>query len=503
MKKRKLARRLVAAAASAVVLLAMALVLAGCSCSSEQPAPQKVAVPDVEFMAVGDARAAIEQSGLTVGEVTFTADDKVPLGTVITQDPVAATEVDAGTAVSLDISTGSPNPAIVSVPDLTGKNKDEAEKALTAINLIPVSGDPVYSDVEPGKVCQQSLKPGSQAKEGDRVTFCVSLGKKTVAVPDETGKTYDDAKADLDAIDLGVDKATAYDDQAPEGTVMSQSIAAGTTVTEGTTVTLTVSLGVKPPDQVTVPDIMTYTLDDAINALESAGLNYTYSGDEDGTVSAMDPDAGTQVDVGSTVKFTLTSVAPVPTGEWTYNGVAASSISDDEQAIFDQAAGSSGLEPIAVLATQVVAGTNYAFLCDSGYDWHVIAIGVDTDGNASMINDAAIDITNVMTTDAGQADSYTAGSWEVPDAPSATLKPQDAAQAFDTAMAGYTGVGITPLATLATQLVDGTNYLIVGIGAPVTDGAPNQVYATVVNAAPDGTASFVDVSLLDLAQYLP
>ena len=52
------------------------------------------------------ATAAIEAAGLTVGTVTPQSSATVPAGTVISQDPPAATAVVAGTAVNLVVSTG-------------------------------------------------------------------------------------------------------------------------------------------------------------------------------------------------------------------------------------------------------------------------------------------------------------------------------------------------------------------------------------------------------------
>ena len=601
MKGRKPGIRLIAVLAAVVALCSMSFVLAGCSCSSQQTST-KVAVPDVVFMEGADAQQTLVNAGLTIGDEKFALSDSVATGDVISQEPAAATEVEKGTSVALVISCGKLNAKTVSVPDLTGKTQDEAEKSLQAVNLVPVPGNPVYSEtVEPGKVCQQSAKAGSQAKEGDQITFNVSLGKKMVDVPDETGKKFDDAKADLDKVNLGVDKATAYDDKVPADVVISQSIPAKTTVAEGTKVTLTVSLGAKPAEKVKVPNIMTYSLEDAENALKSAGLNYTYSGDPDGTVDAQDPVAGTEVDPGSTVKFTLQQAQqlvsvpdvsgmsgtdalaamqqadldldydtdnpdrviestnpsagalvdrgstvqavyppdpePEPAGAWTFNGEAASSVDGDAQAAFDQAAGNSGLEPIAVLAVRDVSARSYAFLCKSDADWHVVVVAMDdassddaaaddTDadddeaaaadgddgadpaddsddaaGDASaysMVSDVTIDITNVKTVD----NPPDIGPWEVPDAPSTTLEPDDAKAAFDAAMQGYDGVGITALATLATQVVNGTNYLVVGIGAPVTADPVNQVYAVTVYAPAGGDPEFSSVDILDLTQYM-
>ena len=54
-----------------------------------------------------------------------------------------------------------------------------------------------------------------------------------------------------------------------------------------------------------MPNVYTYTLSEAEAALVSAGLLYNYTGNEDGTVVAMYPEQGTEVDVGTTVTVLL------------------------------------------------------------------------------------------------------------------------------------------------------------------------------------------------------
>lgn len=89
-------------------------------------------VPDV----VGDdqptAEAAIVASHLTVGTVSPTTDGATVEndGTVKSQDPVADTLVDTGSAVDLELY------AAPVVPDLAGMTESEAGDALTAVDLI-------------------------------------------------------------------------------------------------------------------------------------------------------------------------------------------------------------------------------------------------------------------------------------------------------------------------------------------------------------------------------
>jgi serine/threonine-protein kinase len=90
----------------------------------------------------------------------------------------------------------------------------------------------------------------------------------TVTLDDMTGLLYDDAKAQLEAQDLvveRVDKPSAK----PEDTVLQQDPVAGTSVDPGSTVTLTVAV---PRPNAIVPDLTGMTLEEASAALEEVGL---------------------------------------------------------------------------------------------------------------------------------------------------------------------------------------------------------------------------------------
>lgn len=535
-------------------------------------------VPDVVWLERVDAEKIIHNAGFVVGEEKFENNDEVPKGQVISQEPSAYSTADAGASVSLVVSKGKAEPVMVTVPDLVGKTTEEAEKALADAKLVAVTGKPAYSsDVDPGKVCSQSVKAGTSVQEDSQVVFCISLGKETVSVPDVTGKTIDEARDALNKAGLGTDTSSSYSDKVDKDKVISQSVPKDTKVVKGTVVTLEVSLGKKPTPKVKVPNIMTYTLDDAKKALDSAGLTYRYTGEADGTVVAMSPDAGTEVDEGSTVNFTLQHHAslvavpdmagmtgadasaackqaglvldydtddpdkqlsgsdpaagtmvevgstvkatydpdptptPTPTpepvaGGWQVSTQASSRVSGDEQTIFDNAMASSNdtaaksAKPVAVMATQVVAGTNYAFLGYSGSTWYVYKVCEDTQGTDTLLSAKAIDLANVSTTsdDAQQLD----GGWTVWNDETGSISPSEAQSAFDAAASAWTGVSLDPIACLGSQVVAGTNYKVLCAGSAVTPDATLQLYVATVYADLDGNSTFSDVSTFDLTAYV-
>lgn len=560
---------------SALLVVALGVIVFLMASNKKEPdSAQMVTVPDVVKVEQHDAEKLIVSTGLTVGKVDQANSDDIASGHVISQDPTAGTKVDENTSVNIVVSMGKAKPGKTTVPDLTGKSQEEAEKTLKDAKLVAVPGNPVYSDaVDPGKVCTQSVAAGTQVDEGSQVVFSTSLGKETVVVPDVTGKTIDDARDTLNKAGLGTDTTSAYSDKVAKDSVISQSVPKDTKVVKGTVITLQVSLGAKPTTKVKVPNIYTYTLEDAKKALESAGLKYRYSGDNDGTVVNVDPEPGTEVDQGSTVTFTLqhhaslvavpdvagmsgtdaaaaldqvglvldydkdqpdrtlSSTDPVagtmvdiestvkavyedePTpepGAWETNTNAASRVSKDEKTIFNQAVTSLSAEsddssnrsnvPVAVIATQVTSGTNYAFLGYSDGAWTVFNISTDADGNVKLAGTKTISVADVKTTD--QSQSGTVGGWNASDAEAGTLSPKEVADAFSAAASNYTGVALKPIALFGQQVTSGVTYKILCAGTPSTKDGQKQLYVVTLQNDASGTSSFSDVSLLDLASYL-
>lgn len=284
----------------------VALGLAGCG-------PKQVEVPDLAHMDQAEAEKALADVGLTLGKVSEEPGGDILIGGFVwKQSPEAGAKVNEKSAVDITVGTGPKLTDPVAVPDLTGMTVEQAETALIDQMLIPQPGESVHSDtVEPGKICAQAPQPGTQILPLETVTYSVSLGKEQVAVPDVVGKPSGEARTLLTNAQLSCDITESYSDTVAKDIVIGQNIAKDTQVDKGTTVVIDISLGPKPPAKVKVPNIVSYNLNGALGALQSAGLNYSYSGDENGTVTYVDPAPGTEVDQGSVITFKLT--APQPT----------------------------------------------------------------------------------------------------------------------------------------------------------------------------------------------
>ncbi len=204
---------------------------------------------------------------------------------------------------------------------------------------------------------------------------------------------------------------------------------------------------------------------------------------------------------------TTTEATQAILGGWTVNMDTKSGISDEDKALFEKAAKGTDAEkytPVACIATQVVAGTNHAFLCADTEGtppwWHVVTVYESLDGKAEIIGTTEMDPSDIYTTNES-ADSEIVGGWAVVSEEKGTI-PDDAQKAFTKAIEGYVGVGYTPVALLATQVVSGMNYRLLCAGTPVTPNGVTELYVVDVYEDTSGKAEITDAQKVLLTEYV-
>jgi hypothetical protein len=109
-----------------------------------------------------------------VGTITNAASGTVPAGSVISQNPMAGTQVAPGSAVDLVISSGPPP---VVVPDVVGQTQALATNIIIATNLAVGTITHVGSETVPlGVVISQDPAAGTEVPVGSPVNLIVSSG---------------------------------------------------------------------------------------------------------------------------------------------------------------------------------------------------------------------------------------------------------------------------------------------------------------------------------------
>jgi len=264
-----------------------------------------VPVPNVIDLRVELAKNRLIEHGF-VPKVKLSFDNSVPKGVVMDQNPLAGSKLAKNSPVQITVSNGPPQ---VAVPNVIGKNRDDAVSTLTnaGLTFIVVS---VHSGKPPDTVTGQFPHAGTKVRKGSKVQINVSSGPQPVSVPYVVGQSFDQASATLQNAGFGV-KRTNVDSNQPVDTVVSQNPTG--TAARGATITLSVSKG---PKQTTVPDVTSQDETSATDTLQAAGFKVVVQRQDvtdpslDGIVISQNPGGGTKADHGSTVTIVVGRLNP-------------------------------------------------------------------------------------------------------------------------------------------------------------------------------------------------
>lgn len=199
-------------------------------------------VPDLTGLTYEEAEIKAEEVGFKIEQGDLVSDSEIEAGCVVSQTPEGNTTAKTGTTIKVNISKG---PGNGQVPDVTGMDEDDAIELLEANGFKIGDITPGPSDMEKGKVYDQSPRGNTTAKEGSTVDLMVSDGSKAkVSMPYLVGKDIDDAKSLLSESGLKLGNVT-YESSSTYAVneVMWQQYGAGEEVEKGTSVKLTVSTG--------------------------------------------------------------------------------------------------------------------------------------------------------------------------------------------------------------------------------------------------------------------
>ena len=160
---------------------------------------------------------------------------------------------------------------MVTVPDLRGKTEEEAKTITNDMKLgIQPMGEEA-SDQAKGTISSQDIPEGSKVEPYTTIKYYISKGAQQVTIPDMDGRTGVDAQQTLEDMGLNVTVQKEYSEVDDDGNAMvelgyvdSISPEAGTSVSSGDTVTLTVSRGIDYGESVQVPDVVGLTKNDAV-----------------------------------------------------------------------------------------------------------------------------------------------------------------------------------------------------------------------------------------------
>jgi len=160
--------------------------------------PEAYPIPYVVDLETERAVYVIEESGFTVGQKIEVNDDIVPIGFIISQNPIAGKKMGPGSTVDLVVSSG---PSLIVLSDLSKKSVEDATQILNTLGLEFETIEEFSEDVEEGLVSGTIPEAGEILTPDDIVTIIVSLGIK-IEVPEVEGLTYQDAINKLEEVGL-------------------------------------------------------------------------------------------------------------------------------------------------------------------------------------------------------------------------------------------------------------------------------------------------------------
>jgi len=296
----------------AVVITVLALVAGGTGWWFGAGPGSRVTIPQsIENSTPAEAEAILVDLGFEVDPTQGSIDSPtVPAGAVAQTDPAMGEAVAKGSTVQLLISTG---PKPIEFTLTRGMTLDDANAAIEAAPW--TATDPILQfdgEIEKNAIIDvlgadgtTSLLDSETYGELQELTLVVSAGP----VPAVKGEDLDDAITILGGVELTASQGEqAYSDSIPAGKVIKIELTEGQRLHPGDSVLLTTSRGPAPVD---VPDIIGWTWGDAKAKLDELGIKYDYNKGADlapslVTVKSTNPDAGTEIHRGDTIKVKFT-----------------------------------------------------------------------------------------------------------------------------------------------------------------------------------------------------
>jgi serine/threonine-protein kinase len=197
----------------------------------------------------------------------------------------------------------------VDVPDVIGKNRDDAVSTLASAGL-RAKVVSIHSNKPPDTVTGQFPHAGTTVTRGSPVQINVSSGPRPVSVPYVVGLLFDQASANLQEAGFAVARKNVDSNQ-PKDTVVDQEPTG--TAAPGARITLSVSKG---PQESTVPDVTNLDEQSARQTLRGAGFKVRVQREDvndpalEGIVLSQDPGGGEQAPEGTTVTIVVGRLVP-------------------------------------------------------------------------------------------------------------------------------------------------------------------------------------------------
>lgn len=198
------------------------------------------------------------------------------------------------------------------IPNVVGKNKNEAIKNLESSGFNPIVETSRFDQkYQKDQVIFQKPNANTIVKINRRVYLTISGGEPMIKMPALITKTFREAQLTLERAGLNIGKVDSVESEFPINTIVEQQYFEGKDVAKGSTVALKVSIGPKV-GMIRVPNLLGKSLIDAETILRNISLrvgNKTYINSPTllpNTIVDQQPAENNLVNLGDSVNVVLT-----------------------------------------------------------------------------------------------------------------------------------------------------------------------------------------------------
>ena len=271
---------------------------------------KKIVVENIEKMSVEEITAWVIANNLNI-QFSEKYDDTITLGNIISVNVKNGDELEEESVISLVISKG---PIVMKKFSTLGEFKVWA-----STYGVPYSISYAFSEtVSSGQPIEYSYTEGQKIANGATITVTVSKGK-AITMPDLRGWSKSDIKSKCSALGLYCSfQSGSYRSDYGSDVAYKQSVASGSTIEEGTSVTFTLSLGI--PSTTTLyfsSAVLGNSYDETVSSLSSyfasnyPGVNFNFNAKASNSLrnGMIHPDSattsGSSVTQGQTYTITI------------------------------------------------------------------------------------------------------------------------------------------------------------------------------------------------------
>lgn len=273
----------------------------------------KIAMPNFVDKSMNDVTAWVKQQDIETSGIVFedVYDLEKDEGTILSQSILEGKKVKKNVKLNFVVSKGADPDEKIKVPDLKDMTKQEIQKWIDDNKLQKTKLMTAYNDeVKEDEVIDYSFSGCDEDSFTRACSLKINVSKGVapagkVSVEDFEKKPYETAETWAKSKKINLVKTYAYSDTIGEDMIISQSIAAGKTISEGDSLTVVVSKG----KAVYMPNMIGWDIE-RLNAWQQNNAiivhsEERYSSANEGLIYSQSIEAGKLLNKDSYVKVSI------------------------------------------------------------------------------------------------------------------------------------------------------------------------------------------------------